>query len=105
MEKATNTIQKNQIRAEFDTKIGKLSIFLYRDGRYVSTLCSGIFKQPLVDITDLLNVPKELFPNVIKELQGAGFKMVSIKRYHKKVYYMKKFRLNEIKEKELVYVL
>lgn len=85
--------------------IGKICVYEVKDGKYIQTLSTGIYKQPVSDITVLLSASKELFLEAVEKLKAIGFKKVSIYRYHPNADYMKKFNLFEETEMELIYLL
>lgn len=96
---------EGRVRIVSATGIGKVCVYEIKDGKYIQTLSTGIYKQPVSDITELLYASKELFLEAVEKLKAIGFKKVSIYRYHANAAYMQAFKLFEVTEKELVYIL
>lgn len=97
--------QNDRIKLVGDVKSGKICVYEVKDGKYVQTLSTGIYRQQAPDITELLYASRELFLEAVAKLKAVGFKKASIYRYHANASYLNGFKLFKVTEKELVYVL
>lgn len=99
------TTKNERIKLVGDAKSGKICVYEVKDGKYVQTLSTGIYRQQVPDITELLYASKELFLEAVAKLKAIGFKKVTVNRYHSNITYLLGYKLFEVTEKELIYVL
>lgn len=107
MEKNT-TLTLKRVRLNFDPLLGKTSIFEWLDNsRYGQILSTGIYKNDITDVTELLMVnDREMVVEAIKGLKFFGYKRVSAWRYHPNIDYLRSgFTLLEVTSSEEVYCL